>query len=143
MPWGTFERRHQGAGFRFGMRRKELLVTNPSTTTMTRWQPWDYRDASWISARNLVGYKVEALDGDIGKIDDATYDVGTSYLVVDTGPWIFGHKVMLPAGVVRNVDHANKRVFIERTKEQIKNSPEFDESMLADMKYRERLGSYY
>jgi hypothetical protein len=118
-------------------------VTYSGTTTQTRWQPWDYRDASWISARNLVGYKVAAIDGEIGKIDDATYDVGTSYLVVDTGPWIFGRKVMLPAGVVRNVDHSNKLVYVERSKDQIKNSPEFDESMLSDMTYRERLGSYY
>ena len=118
-------------------------MTYSGTTTATRWQPWDYRDTKWVSARNLVGYKVAALDGEIGKIDDATYDVGTSYLVVDTGPWIFGRKVMLPAGVVRNVDHDRQVVHVERSKDQIKNSPEFDDSMLQDMKYRERLGTYY
>ena len=50
---------------------------------------------------------------------------------------------MLPAGVVGNVDHANKRVMIDRTKEQIKNAPEFDDSMLEDAAYRDRLGAYY
>ena len=118
-------------------------MTYTNTSTATRWQPWDYRDTQWVSARNLVGYKVEAIDGEIGKVDDATYDVGTSYLVVDTGPWIFGRKVMLPAGVVRNVDHANKVVHVERTKDQIKNSPQFDESMVTDTTYRDSLGTYY
>ena len=48
---------------------------------------------------DLTGFSVEALDGSIGKIDEASNEVGASYLVVDTGPWIFGKKVMLPAGV--------------------------------------------
>ena len=35
---------------------------------------------------DVVGYSVEALDGSIGKIDEATFDAGTAYIVVDTGP---------------------------------------------------------
>jgi hypothetical protein len=96
-----------------------------------------------LSTRNVVGYGVEALDGSIGKVDDATYDVSASYLVVDTGPWIFGKKVMLPAGVIRNVDHDDEKVFVHRTKDEIKNAPEFDDSLLRDDDYRGRLGSYY
>jgi len=63
---------------------------------MTRVEMWTYRDTT-LSQRNLSGLKVEALDGSIGKVDDATNDVGGSFIVVDTGPWIFGKKVMLPA----------------------------------------------
>ena len=115
-----------------------------TTSTATRFQPWSYRDQGWFSsAKNLVGYKIDALDGDIGKIDKATYDVGSSYIVVDTGPWIFGRKVMLPAGVVSSVDHENQRVMVDRTKDQIKNAPEFDDSMVEDQTYRSVLGNYY
>jgi hypothetical protein len=117
-------------------------MTYRSTQTQTRWSPWDYRDTSW-SQSDLTDFKVEATDGEIGKIDEATYEAGGSYLVVDTGPWIFGKKVMLPAGVVSRVDHADRRVWLDRTKEQIKNAPEFDEKMREDMTYRERLGTYY
>src|SRR5262249_31306681 len=92
---------------------------------------------------DVVGYGVEALDGSIGKIDDSTYDTGASYIVVDTGPWIFGRKVMLPAGVVGEVDRANETVFVNRTKDEIKSAPEFDGSQTADLAYRDRLGSYY
>ena len=92
---------------------------------------------------DIVGFGVEALDGSIGKVDESTYDAGSAYIVVDTGPWIFGKKVMLPAGVVRNVDVDNETVYVDRTKEQIKNAPEFDESLTTDDNYRDRLGSYY
>jgi hypothetical protein len=91
---------------------------------------WTYTDTS-ISQRNLTGFSVEALDGGIGKVDDATYDTGQSFIVVDTGPWIFGKKVMLPAGVVRDVDLDTETVFVNRDKEQIKNAPEFDEKSTA------------
>jgi hypothetical protein len=92
---------------------------------------------------DIVGYKVEAIDGDIGKVDEATYDVGSSYIVVDTGPWIFGKKVMLPAGVIERIDMENERVRVNRTKDEIKAAPELDESELPDERYRGELGSYY
>jgi hypothetical protein len=51
--------------------------------------------------------------------------------------------VLLPAGVIRDVDDAEEKVFVNRTKDQIKNAPEFDDSMIDDEGYRGRLGSYY
>ena len=96
-----------------------------------------------ISTRstNLEGFEVAALDGDIGKIDDATYDVGSSYIVVDTGPWIFGKKVLIPAATVVRVDLDSRKVFLMLTKDQIKDSPELSDVMTdAD---RDRVGLYY
>ena len=106
---------------------------------------WTYRSGidAGVSGKNVVGYGVEALDGSIGKVDDATYDVSGSFIVVDTGPWIFGKKVMLPAGVIRNVNHDQEKIFVHRTKDEIKNSPEFDDTLIRDDEYRGRLGSYY
>ena len=109
---------------------------------MSMMEIWTYREQSW-GTMNLAGYGVEAVDGGIGKIDEASNEVGASYIVVDTGPWIFGKKVMLPAGVVMKVDHDDEKVFVNRTKDQIKNAPEFDDSMIKDEGYRGRLGSYY
>jgi hypothetical protein len=103
---------------------------------------WTYSSTN-VSQRDLTGYSVEALDGGIGKVDEATYDVGGSFAVVDTGPWIFGKKVMLPAGVIRDVDPDTETVFVNRTKDQIKNAPEFDEKKYKDQGYRSELGSYY
>ena len=63
---------------------------------------WTYRETTW-SGMDLSGFEVEATDGGIGKVDETTNEVGGSYIVVDTGPWIFGKKVMLPARVVRDI----------------------------------------
>lgn len=110
---------------------------------------WTYRDRSDLGSNvvdthpDLTGFTVEALDGSIGKIDEATYEVGRSYIVVDTGPWIFGKKVMIPAGIVRGVDESDEVVFVNRTKEQIKQAPEYDDSLTTDDTYRQDLGSYY
>jgi hypothetical protein len=114
---------------------------------------WTYSETAWGQGKtttagtqgaDVSGFSVEASDGSIGKVDEATYDVGASYVVVDTGPWIFGKKVMLPAGVIKSVDHDNENVFVNRTKDEIKNAPEFDRDMhLGDEEYHNRLGSYY
>jgi hypothetical protein len=103
---------------------------------------WAYRESTWLDA-DLTGYKVEAVDGSIGKIDEASKDVGAGYIVVDTGPWIFGKKVMLPAGVIRDVDPDSETVLVSRTKDQIKDSPEFDQDKYHEESYRSSVGSYY
>src|SRR5688500_6517966 len=106
---------------------------------------WTYREQSSLGVNpattDITGFEVEAVDGSIGKIDEATYEVGSSYTVVDTVPWIFGKKVMLPAGVIQRVDEAEERVFVNCTKDEIKSAPEFDPSMISDDSYRGQLGS--
>jgi hypothetical protein len=111
-------------------------MTTPTTGV------WTYRETAWTQG-DLTGYKVEARDGDIGKVDKASNDVGSAFIVVDTGPWIFGKKVMIPAGIVRDIDPDTQTIFVDRTKDEIKNSPEFDDDMFEDPAYRDRLGSYY
>ena len=103
---------------------------------------WAYRDPTYQQT-DLTGFKVEATDGSIGKIDEDTYEVGGDFIVVDTGPWILGKKVMLPAGVIERIDPDEDKVFVSRSKEQIKNAPEFDEAHFRDSGYRDQLGGYY
>jgi hypothetical protein len=109
---------------------------------MTVAEIWSY-NIQTVPNVDLAGFKVEALDGSIGKVDESTNEAGGSFLVVDTGPWIFGKKVMLPAGVIRDIDLDTETVFVNRTKDQIKNAPEFDEKRYRDQNYRNELGSYY
>ena len=110
--------------------------------------PWTYGNAETLgvdATRNLdlTGFSVEATDGGIGKVDEATYETSRSYIVVDTGPWIFGKKVLLPAGVVQRVDLDSETVFVNRTKDVIKNAPEFDEMNYRDDAYRSQVSDYY
>jgi len=115
----------------------------PQTLTYNVWMYRDPTLATSLNKQRIVGYDVESIDGSIGKIDDASFDTDLGHIVVDTGPWIFGKKVMLPVGVLRNVDHENEKVFVNRTKDEIKSSPEFDDTLIHDESYRTKLGSYY
>jgi hypothetical protein len=116
-------------------------------SSYTTTDPWTYGDPETIGADvsrlDLTGFSVEATDGGIGKIDEATYATSASYIVVDTGPWIFGKKVLLPAGIVQRVDLDAQTVFVNRMKDDIKGAPEFDEANYRDETYRTRVGEYY
>jgi hypothetical protein len=109
--------------------------------TMATVEIWSFAIAE--PTVDLTGYKVEATDGSIGKIDEATTEAGGSFIVVDTGPWIFGKKVLLPAGVINKIDADTETVFVDRTKDEIKDAPEFDEETYRDQSYRNELGDYY
>jgi hypothetical protein len=103
---------------------------------------WVYRETVWTTV-DLTGYEAEATDGRIGKVDEATNEAGSGALIVETGPWIFGKKVMLPAGVIDRVDHDERCIYVNRTKDEIKNAPEFDLERNRDSAYRAELGGYY
>ncbi|MFF8959548.1 PRC-barrel domain containing protein [Streptomyces sp. NPDC014894] len=93
---------------------------------------------------DLTGYGVEATDGHIGKVDKYSSEVGAQYIVVDTGVWIFGKEVLLPAGTVTGVDHEHRTIHVARTKDEIKAAPEFDKDKhLGDPAYRDQLGGHY
>jgi hypothetical protein len=105
---------------------------------------WTHRDET-VGDLDVTGYSVEAVDGSIGKVDEATHQVGMSYVVVDTGPWILGKKVLLPAGVIERIDVEDETVFVDRTKDEIKNAPELDSDNggASDEEYRRSVGTYY
>jgi hypothetical protein len=102
---------------------------------------WSYRGPA-LSA-NLRGYEVEALDGRIGTVAEATDGTRGGYVVVDTGPWIFRKKAMLPAGVIDRVDREARKLHVNRTREEVKNAPQFGETGFDDDAYRIALGRYY
>jgi hypothetical protein len=103
---------------------------------------WAYPEDEW-STMDLTGFKVEATDGEIGTVDEATKGTGANYLVLKTGPWIFGKKIMLPAGVISGIDPDGRKVFVNVSKNQIENAPEFDDASFHEPAYRDALGTYY
>jgi PRC-barrel domain len=96
-----------------------------------------------VAPPDLTHFDVEALDGSIGKVDDATNDAPSGELVVDTGFWIFGKKRLIPFGAIRNVDADSKIVQVDLTKDQIKSAPDFDEMKRRNDDYRKQVGDYY
>ena len=73
----------------------------------------------------LKGYGVDAIDGSIGKLDDATLEVGPTYVIVDTGHWLSGKRVLLPSATIAGVDEKRARLRIDRTKDEIRHAPEW------------------
>jgi hypothetical protein len=88
---------------------------------------WAYRENIYRADTDLAGFDVEAIDGGIGKVDEDTTD--RDHLIVDTGFWIFGKRRLLPAGVVTSVDYDDRKVFVDLTKDQIKEAPDLDETL--------------
>lgn len=105
-------------------------------------QMWTYR-GDVRTDTDLDGYEVEAKDGSIGTVDEATNEVGSSYLIVDTGPWIFGKRALLPAGVIEQIDHNNRRVHVNRTRDEVKRAPEYDPGAGFSASYRQEIGTHY
>ena len=94
---------------------------------------WTYSREYVTEPLAVDGFKVEATDGDIGKVDEATYETGSGYLVV-----------VLPAGAIERIDLDNEKIQVRLTKDQIKSSPELDESTdFRTDEYRSEVGSYY
>jgi hypothetical protein len=100
---------------------------------------WSYPES--VGRLDLTGFEVQAADGSIGKVDESTNEAGKSYLVVNTGVWVFGKKVILPAGLVERVDRDQEKLYVAPTKDDIKDAPEFNDDASED--YRSALSDYY
>jgi hypothetical protein len=98
---------------------------------------WTYRES--VEEVDLSDFKVEAADGEVGEV----YEIVDGSIVVDTGPWIVGKKTVLPVGVIEAIDPEDHTIRVDRTKEEIKNAPEWDPTGYAEQEYRIRLAEYY
>ena len=98
------------------------------------------------STDEVEGYKIHALDGEIGKvkdyiIDDQNWEI--RFIVVDTGNWLSGNRVLISPTWIKEVRWDDSAVVADHTKEAIKNSPEYDESATLDHVYERKLYGYY
>ena len=86
--------------------------------------PWNFRTeaAVELSGARLTGYRLEAVDGVVGKVTGARLDPGDSYLVATIGK-LFGQETVLPAGIVNHVDRTERRVYLDRSRDEIKQAP--------------------
>jgi uncharacterized protein (TIGR02271 family) len=97
---------------------------------------------------DICDYKVISDDGDkIGKVHDYVTDSTgrLRYFVVDSGNWFRGKRILVPVGMMGNIDDKKKEVILSgMTKEQVNALPPYDENQELDEAYEGRvLGSYY
>lgn len=98
------------------------------------------------SADEVEGYTVRARDGDIGSVKDFIVDDETwaiRYLVVDTGSWLPGRKVLIAPYWIASVDWAGQKVEIDMTRDAVERSPEYDPSEPVNREYETRLYDFY
>ena len=87
-----------------------------------------------------------ATDGEIGQVEDFYFDDDTStirYLVVKTGSWLFGRKVLISTEAIQGVNWNNKAFAVKLNKDQILNSPDIDTEKPVSRQQEESLYSYY
>ncbi len=84
-------------------------------------------------------------DQKIGSVNDVLVDEEGRfrYLVISTGAWIFGKKVLLPIGRAQ-IDYNARRVYANGiTKEQVEQLPEFSDDMKMDYNSEEQVRGVY
>ncbi len=118
---------------------------NTARTTTDGVTPDEY-DPYLRSSREVVGYDIEALDGNIGHVETFLVDDGNwriRYLIVDTRNWLPGKKVLVAPEWMDRINWNDKKVHVSLTQDVIKNSPEYDKSMTLSPSYEEELFDHY
>ena len=98
------------------------------------------------NASSIKGYAIAANDGKIGTISDFLFD-DTSWLVrwlvVDTGNWLSGRKVLLPSSAMVGLDVKHEECSINLTMQQIKNSPDIETDRPVSRQMETSVYGYY
>lgn len=105
----------------------------------------DTWDPNLHSTRDVTGHHIQASDGEVGHvadfiIDDSTWSI--RYLVVDTKNWLAGKHVLVSPQWIDRLSWEDAKVFVNLTRDQIKQSPEYTPHNL-DREYEAELYKHY
>lgn len=98
------------------------------------------------SANEVMGYRVFANDGDVGKVEDFVIEDEAwiiRYLVVDTGNWLRGRKVLVAPQWARRLSWTETKVEVDLSKEAIESSPEYNPFSPVNREYEMQLYDFY
>lgn len=96
--------------------------------------------------KSLIGFTIHATDGEIGKVKEFYFDDRTwtiRYLIVETGSWLFGRKILLSPQALLTPDWEKHTFPVNLTKAQIKGSPETDTDKPISRQHEMDLYGYY
>lgn len=94
----------------------------------------------------ISGYDVRARDGEIGDVKDLIMedeDWKVRYLVVGTGKWLPGKKVLLSTDWIEMCDWGESSVLVDVARASVKECPEFDPSEPVNRRVEERLYDFH
>lgn len=98
------------------------------------------------SSREVIGYRIEAADGDIGHVHDFVVDIDAwriEQMVIDTRNWLPGRKVLIAPSLVSDIRWSDRHVRVALPRDVIKDSPEYDPSQPLSEAYFKQLTDYY
>ena len=98
------------------------------------------------SCDEVLDYRIKSKDNKIGHVEDYIVDDDTwliRYLVIDTRNWLPGRKVLVAVPWIEDVNWGETEVSVDMTKEEIKNSPEYDPSQPINREYEQTLYDFY
>jgi hypothetical protein len=98
------------------------------------------------STYEVTGYHLQALDGEIGHIEDFIIDDETwaiRYLIINTGNWWPGKKVLVSPQWIERVSWSESKAFVNLSRDTIKESPEYTEESLITRDYEIGLHRHY
>jgi hypothetical protein len=99
-----------------------------------------------IKASDLKGFKITATDGSIGTVTDFLFDDQSwtlRWIVVDTGTWLSGRKVLLPVSVLGHPDTSARSFPVRLSMASVKDSPAIDTHEPVSLQHEERMYGYY
>jgi len=98
------------------------------------------------SSKEVRGYHIHALDGEIGHVEDFILeDPGwaVSYLVIDTRNWLPGKSVLVAPAWIRHVDWARQEVTVNLSRDALQSAPPYDSSTTLNREYEAALHAHY
>lgn len=99
-----------------------------------------------IKAKTMVDYKLDSLDGEIGKVKEFFFDDqhwAIRYLVADTGNWLAERQVLISPYALEGVMKEKQKIAVDLTKKQIEDSPSLESDKPVSRQFDEIYFGYH
>ncbi len=96
--------------------------------------------------QEIATYHIAALDGEIGEVEDffiETDNWSISYIGADTRHFLPGKHILISTLWLGPINWSHRTVNINLTREQIKNSPDYEKVTEISREYETRLHKHY
>ena len=97
-------------------------------------------------AKTLHGYKLNSLEGEIGKVKEFYFDDHfwtIRYLVADTGNWLMNRQVLISPRTMGIVNNDAQNIAVKLTKKQIEDSPPLKSDEPVSRQFEESYYKYF
>ncbi|GCC50466.1 PRC-barrel domain protein [Chryseotalea sanaruensis] len=98
------------------------------------------------STEKVTGYKIKAVDSEIGDVEDFIIDESKweiDFLLIDTGKWLPGKKVLISPKLIHEIDWETSTAYVETSVAFIKSSPAYDPAQLINVVDLDNLNKHY